>query len=391
MTKNKPFYKGKTFVNGKYAFGTIWNMDDVNLEHLKENQEKFDYVWLQKDKGKKTEKDHYHFLAVLSRKAKLSPLQKLFCPKNHKPVHVEQIGNWDGAVKYLQDKFDSGLEKTFEYGERPNKIADGGDSTRTDLVLARQLICDCDTFEDVLNHEDPNVVRAVAAHLPWARSVFDAKEKKTGSAIENYYPWQQEILDLIAQPADKRKIHWYYDPEGGCGKSTFAGVLHDDYNAQILGGSLKDVAYMLKTGKPVAIFDLMRSLEAQFVSYGSMESLKTGYIIGTKYQSCVKYFKPMHVIVFSNHLPLKGKWSKDRYDVYHIHSNGDSVGIPYEELPDEEVPENTRKRKYYTREDVNEVESSVIGPDGEAMSKSYASNPANFKKRKTQEDEEEDG
>jgi len=121
MTKNKPFYKGKTFVNGKYAFGTIWNMDDVNLEHLKENQEKFDYVWLQKDKGKKTEKDHYHFLAVLSRKIKLSPLQKLFCPKNHKPVHVEQIGNWQGAVKYLQDKVDAGLEKLFEYGDKPEK------------------------------------------------------------------------------------------------------------------------------------------------------------------------------------------------------------------------------------------------------------------------------
>lgn len=375
--KVKSFYKGKAFSHGKYAFGTIWNIDKVDLDHLEQNAEKFDYCWLQQDKGEKSGKEHYHFLVHMSRKIKLGPLQKLFCPKDHKPVHAEQIIDWKGAVSYMQKKVDAGYTKLFEHGDLPDKIDDGSGSTRTDLVLARQLICDCDTFEDVLNHEDPNVVRAVAAHLPWSRSVFDAKEKKTGSVIENYYPWQQEILDLIAQPADKRKIHWYYDPEGGCGKSTFAGVLHDDYNAQILGGSLKDVAYMLKTGKPVAIFDLMRSLEAQFVSYGSMESLKTGYIIGTKYQSCVKYFKPMHVIVFSNHLPLKGKWSKDRYDVYHIHSNGDSVGIPYEELPDEEIPENSRKRKRSDEENVTEENGA------NCMSASYAANPANFKKKKT--------
>lgn len=375
--KKKTFCKGKAFAQGKYAFGTIWNMDDVDLEHLKKNKEKFDYVWLQKDKGEKTEKDHYHFLAVISRKTKLGPLQKLFCPNNHKPVHVEQIIDWKGAVAYLQKKVDAGLEKLFEYGEQPEKIADGSDSTRIDLVEARRLILECDTFQDVLTHEDPNVVRAVANHLNWARSVFNTKKKKTGVKIEKFYDWQTEILELVKGPVDDRKIYWYYDPVGGVGKTTFASYLCDELDAQCLAGKHQDMAHAWQE-KKIAIFDLSRTLDSQYFSYGAIEDIKNGRIFSGKYDSVSKIFPKPHVLVFSNQLPLKGKWSEDRYAVKQIFPNGDSVDVPYEELKT-----SAEKRK------ADAIEDTVIGSDGEAMSRSYASNPANFKKRKTQEDDGE--
>lgn len=58
------------------------------------------------------------------------------------------------------------------------------------------------------------------------------------------------------------------------------------------------------------------------------------------------------------------------------------------EMPDIDFVEEYRSKK----RKLNDLEGdTVIGSDGEAMSRSYASNPANFKKRKTQEDEDEDG
>jgi len=377
-SKPKSFYKGKAFSQGKYAFGTIWNMDDVDIDHLKKNEEKFDYVWLQKDKGEKSEKEHYHFLVVVSRKIKIGPLQKLFCPKNHKPVHVEQIIDWKGAVGYLQKKVDSGLEKLFEYGECPDKIADGSEATRTDLVEARKMILECDTFQDVLNHEDPNVIRAVASHFPWARSVFNAKKKKTGVTIEKFHDWQTEILELIKSDVDDRKIYWYYDPIGGTGKTTFASYLSDEFDAQCLAGKHQDMAHAWQE-KKIAVFDLSRTLDSQYFSYGAIEDIKNGRIFSGKYDSCSKTFPKPHVLVFSNQLPLKGKWSEDRYVVKQIFSNGDSVDVPYEELKT-----SAEKRK------ADSIEENVTDENGASMSVSYASNPANFrqtKKRKTNKDE----
>lgn len=209
--KAKIFYKGKVFSQGKCAFGTIWNIDKVDVDNLKKNEEKFDYIWLQKDKGKKSEKEHYHFLVYMSKKTKLAVLQKLFCPKDPKPVHVEQIIKWEGAVNYLKAKLDAGLEKIYEHGTCPEKISDGSDSTRLDLVEARNLILEHSTFQDVLTDDNPIVVRAVASHLQWARALFNAKKKKTGIIIETFHDWQNEILELIKGPVDDRKIHWYYD------------------------------------------------------------------------------------------------------------------------------------------------------------------------------------
>jgi len=374
--KKKSFYKGKAFSHGKYAFGTIWNMDKLDLENLKKKEEKFDYIWLQKDKGKKTEKDHYHFLVVMERKTKIGPLQKLFCPKDHKPVHVEQIISWEGAVKYMQAKVDAGYETLYENGTRPTKIADGSESTRTDLVEARNAILECETFDDVLQHEDPNVVRASASYFQWARAAFNSKKKKTGVTIEKFHDWQTEILEILKEPVHDRKIYWYYDPVGATGKTTFSSYLCDEYDAQCLAGKHQDMAHAWKE-KKIAIFDLSRTLDSEYFSYGAIEDIKNGRIFSGKYESCSKTFPKPHVLVFSNQLPLKNKWSEDRYAVKQIFANGDSVDVPYEEL------------KLFSEKRKRSNEENVTDENGASLSTSFAANPANFrKKRKTNEDNE---
>lgn len=153
------------------------------------------------------------------------------------------------------------------------------------------------------------------------------------------YPWQNEVLGLVEEPACQRKIYWYCGKEGNEGKTSLAKhiCMKDERNLYV-SGKAADVKFavskLVERGKfpKVVIFGLPRTSEG-YVSYAALEEVKDGIFFSGKYESGMCMFNPPHIIVFANFLPEISKMSKDRWKIYSIVDN-EAV----EKDVDEEIP-----------------------------------------------------
>ena len=110
--------------------------------------------------------------------------------------------------------------------------------------------------------------------------------------------WQSSCL-IHVNYQGHRKICWYYDEEGGIGKTWFAHYLHYCFQYDLFDGvtSARDITSMI-TVKPVGfVFDVTRS-DASHFSYNTLETVKNGFIMTGRYTSIKRLFLPVPVIVF---------------------------------------------------------------------------------------------
>lgn len=134
------------------------------------------------------------------------------------------------------------------------------------------------------------------------------------------HPYQEKILNLIKKDPDPRKIHWFWEPKGGTGKSVLTKHICMNNNALAVSGKASDIKYAVAQwiaihGEvDVVIIDLPRTNE-RYVSYQAMEEIKNGLFFTTKYESGMTIFNPPHLIVFANFEPDTDSLSKDRWDV----------------------------------------------------------------------------
>lgn len=134
-------------------------------------------------------------------------------------------------------------------------------------------------------------------------------------------PWQRQGKLILDGPIDERAIFWFYDQNGGKGKSFFAKWLMQTYDTfYCRGGKGNDILYAY-SGQRVVIFDYTRETE-QYVGYGVMEALKDGVYFSSKYQSAMKTWKQPHVFVFANFELDRTKLSSDRINVIKFHEDG---------------------------------------------------------------------
>jgi hypothetical protein len=134
-------------------------------------------------------------------------------------------------------------------------------------------------------------------------------------------PWQAALLRKLDEEPNRRKIIFVVDEKGNSGKSWFAHwyARQNPMNCQvILPGKKADMAYALKMNIRVLFCDAPRSKQGEFIQYDFLEDCKNGYVFSTKYESHVKSFEPMHVVVNMNESPDRSKLSEDRYDVINI-------------------------------------------------------------------------
>lgn len=137
--------------------------------------------------------------------------------------------------------------------------------------------------------------------------------------------WQQDIINLLYEEPDERTIHWYYDSNGGAGKTSLAKHLCIKYPNQILycGGKSTDIKYaiskFIEEGNypNMCIFDYTRSMEA-YVSYEALETIKNGIFFNNKYESKMILYNSPHVVVFSNFKPELERLSLDRWNIIDI-------------------------------------------------------------------------
>lgn len=162
------------------------------------------------------------------------------------------------------------------------------------------------------------------------RTNLKGKEKPEDELLEyELLPWQIEVLDIIKEKPDRRKIHWYWEEVGGVGKTVLAKHICMNYNAQYVNGKGADVKCALASLDEmpnIVIYDYPRSVE-NYVSYGSIEEVKNGIMFSGKYESKTRIFNKPHVFIFANFHPDVDKLSKDRWHIVKIDEIEDEVKL----------------------------------------------------------------
>ncbi len=77
-------------------------------------------------------------------------------------------------------------------------------------------------------------------------------------------------------------------------------------------GKKADMAYALSTDVRILFVNVTRQ-QVEHIQYSFLESVKDGLVFSPKYESGMKYLKPMHVVVLMNQLPDMTLLSDDRY------------------------------------------------------------------------------
>jgi len=134
--------------------------------------------------------------------------------------------------------------------------------------------------------------------------------------------WQQELLQVLSQPADDRKIIFIVDAEGNKGKSWFIRYMltvRPGSVQRLSCGKRDDLAFAVDETKSIFLFDIPRG-QLEFMQYSVLEQLKDGIIFSPKYESRSKRLNhTAHVVVFTNEQADMNKLSMDRYVIVNLY------------------------------------------------------------------------
>lgn len=141
--------------------------------------------------------------------------------------------------------------------------------------------------------------------------------------INSFYPYQKEILELTKTPPDDRTVYWFFEEEGGVGKTCLVKYLLNKYEGQChycSGGKASDICYQVNEMEEdctLFIMNLPRSSEGA-VSYNAIEQVKDGLTSSSKYKGGFKIFNPPNILIFANFPPSTTTLSLDRWKIFII-------------------------------------------------------------------------
>lgn len=158
---------------------------------------------------------------------------------------------------------------------------------------------------------------------------FNALTKRSRNMLGllELYPWQEELHQIMQQQhvaKDSRTVNWLYDIMGGVGKSYFAEVkkLSSPSTVAIYENEpFREISYVY-SGEEFIFFDFAKNVTS--FDYATIEKIKNGRALSTKYEPKFKMFNKPIVVVFSNVAPDVSKMSKDRWNVFRLER--DSAG-----------------------------------------------------------------
>lgn len=182
-------------------------------------------------------------------------------------------------------------------------------------------------FEKAIGNKQQNIEYCCKDNEP----VFSLGLPETLKLIEPNRGWQKNILQIINEPAHDRTINWFWEEEGGIGKSCFTKYLCAKHGALILAGKSADMKFgILKyiekhngIAPKIIIFDIPRSM-LDYLSYTGLEEIKNGCFFSSKYECDMVLFNSPHVIVFANSEPDYEKMSSDKWNVVYIDKYADN-------------------------------------------------------------------
>ena len=128
-------------------------------------------------------------------------------------------------------------------------------------------------------------------------------------------------MELLAEDPDDRKIFWFFEEEGGVGKTALCKhicITMDD--VIYVSGKAVDIKYgvaQMKKYPKVVLMDIPRSA-GDAISWDAIESVKNGIFYSGKYEGKMVMGACPHLICFSNLEPDYSKLSADRWVVIKI-------------------------------------------------------------------------
>ena len=182
-------------------------------------------------------------------------------------------------------------------------------------------------LKDALDAADPN------APLPrekWPKQIRH---------IEEFYPWQQQIIDSAKEENfDARTVNVLIDTAGNHGKSSLKSVMAMMKIAQTIPyrNDYRDVMRIVMSApkRVCYLVDLPRALKKeemrQFVS--GMETLKDGYAFDDRYKFQDMFFDSPCIWIFSNVIPDISLLTKGRWKIWEIEDNEDPTTCHLEEI-----------------------------------------------------------
>lgn len=172
------------------------------------------------------------------------------------------------------------------------------------------------------------------------------QEKLRKDALASYkdvvwHDWQQQVLDILGNPPDNRKVYWFWEPAGGAGKSFLCKYIACKYHTIIASGKSADIFNQLRTmikdehKVPHVVFLDIPRTSFGYLNYACLEQLKNGLVYSGKYEGGQLIFPQPHVICFANQEPDMYAMSEDRWYVHKIES---SAPPPPGKPGDDEAP-----------------------------------------------------
>jgi hypothetical protein len=159
----------------------------------------------------------------------------------------------------------------------------------------------------------------------WASGFPVPKEGLDLVAEADFHQWQRELAAELGGLPDRRRVIWYVDPEGGCGKTELCRHLVATYEQTLFLTSAagKDLVHQVVKSKrdpKIVLINLSRQAEGKF-SYASVEQIKDGLVFSGKYEGGTRIYPRPHVVIFANWPPDYAQLSLDRWDVRHLLHN----------------------------------------------------------------------
>jgi hypothetical protein len=298
-----------TTTGKKYWVFTLNNYSDEDTERINQlvsiEGNNIIYLIYGKEIGESGTPHLQGFLA-LSKKTRLTSVKNLIGSN----PHLEQCRSPYKAIEYCKKDGD-----IYEFGTIPSNMGQG---SRSDL----------NDFKEAVKSGEINRKRLREEHSECAAKYPHFFEKYINDNMPEveipefeFRPWQRELDQILQQQPDRRQVIFIVDINGNSGKSWFADYYQKKYDekCQILTPDRRnDMAYAVRIGIRWLFLDAPRSKQSDNIMYDFLENMKDGRIFSPKYDSHMKRFDPLHVVVCMNEFPDMTKLSRDRYKIINV-------------------------------------------------------------------------
>lgn len=299
---------------GKYWSITLNNYSEDGLRTWMEaiNNVKVAYLCFQKEVAPTTGTPHLQGFVAFTSNYRLSAVKTLL----GQSIHALRSNGTPSQNRDYCKKSQTAIVDSFqEFGTLPKDPSRG---KRTDFDNFKTAVSEGLRCKRQARELFPELV------AKYPRYCFDVIADQKDVSVEDHelYPWQISLNSDLQNPADDRKVIFVVDKKGNQGKTWFAKwYCKSNDDSQYLEPAKKvDMAYALQDNLRVLFLNITRTTDSdtQNYLYAFIESVKDGMVFSPKYESRMKYFDKVHVVVLMNSDPNMELLSEDRYSLINL-------------------------------------------------------------------------